>query len=118
MMNLSYAGTQLISGRPANNTACVTGFDEAGFMIGTSSSLFDVGVWVIICRNVVDGTLQGLINGAPSFLSASGLDANGAEIKILLDIAKAIFTPIHQDQNDLSRWPNVSLIRIQHTYIN
>ncbi|KZV70063.1 phospholipase B [Peniophora sp. CONT] len=89
MMNLSYAGTPLVSGRPPNNTACVTGFDEAGFMIGTSSSLFD-----------------GLINGAPTFLSASGLDANGAVLTILLDVAKDIFEPIHQDMNDLSRWPN------------
>ena len=43
MVNLTYVGTHLLNGKPDNNTACVTGFDEAGFIIGTSSSLFSVG---------------------------------------------------------------------------
>ena len=42
MMNTSYAGTQLKQGNPDNSTACVTGFDEAGFVMGTSASLFNV----------------------------------------------------------------------------
>lgn len=43
MVNLTYVGTHLSNGKPDNDTACVTGFDEAGFVIGTSSSLFNVG---------------------------------------------------------------------------
>jgi lysophospholipase len=43
MTNLSHVGTHLNNGQPDNNTACVTGFDEAGFVMGTSSSLFNVG---------------------------------------------------------------------------
>ncbi|KAJ3501630.1 hypothetical protein NLJ89_g9249 [Agrocybe chaxingu] len=40
-MNLSYAGTHLTNGRSINGTACVTGLDQAGFVMGTSASLFN-----------------------------------------------------------------------------
>jgi len=43
MVNLTYVGTHLLNGKPENGTGCVTGFDQAGFVIGTSSSLFNVG---------------------------------------------------------------------------
>jgi lysophospholipase len=42
MVNLTYAGTHLANGVPPNSTGCVTGFDEAGFMMGSSASLFNV----------------------------------------------------------------------------
>jgi lysophospholipase len=42
MVNITYAGTHLTNGAPPNNTGCVTGFDEAGFMMGSSASLFNV----------------------------------------------------------------------------
>jgi lysophospholipase len=42
MVNLTYVGTSLLNGQPANASACVTGFDESGFVMGTSSSLFSV----------------------------------------------------------------------------
>ena len=42
MMNMSYAGTHLNNGLPDNSTACVTNFDQTGFMMGTSASLFNV----------------------------------------------------------------------------
>lgn len=45
MMNMSYAGTNLNNGQPDNSTACVTGFDEVGFMMGTSASLFNVSLF-------------------------------------------------------------------------
>ncbi|TFK44639.1 phospholipase B [Crucibulum laeve] len=40
-MNLTYAGTHLSNGKPDNGSACVTGFDQAGFIMGTSASLFN-----------------------------------------------------------------------------
>lgn len=42
MMNLTYVGTHLTNGQPDNSTSCVTAFDQAGFMMGTSASLFNV----------------------------------------------------------------------------
>jgi lysophospholipase len=41
MANLTYVGTHLNNGKPDNDTACVTKFDEAGFVMGTSASLFN-----------------------------------------------------------------------------
>lgn len=41
-MNLSFAGTHLNSGRSLNGSACVVGFDQAGFIMGSSASLFNV----------------------------------------------------------------------------
>ena len=46
MVNMSYAGTHLTNGQPANNTACTTQFDQTGFMMGTSASLFNVSVYM------------------------------------------------------------------------
>jgi hypothetical protein len=42
MTNIAFLGTHLINGKPANDTACVTGFDQASFMIGSSSNIFNV----------------------------------------------------------------------------
>ncbi|KAG6896435.1 hypothetical protein C0992_008312 [Termitomyces sp. T32_za158] len=40
-MNLTYTGTHLSNGMAVNGSACVTGFDQAGFIMGTSASLFN-----------------------------------------------------------------------------
>ncbi|KAK9358677.1 lysophospholipase catalytic domain-containing protein [Lipomyces starkeyi] len=37
-----YLGSEAVNGTPANSQQCVVGFDNAGFVIGTSSSLFNV----------------------------------------------------------------------------
>jgi Lysophospholipase catalytic domain len=42
MVNMSFAGTNLTNGKPDNGSSCVTGFDQAGFVMGTSSALFRV----------------------------------------------------------------------------
>ncbi|KAF9013961.1 acyl transferase/acyl hydrolase/lysophospholipase [Cyathus striatus] len=38
--NLTFIGTNITGGRPMEEDKCVTGFDEIGFVLGTSSSLF------------------------------------------------------------------------------
>jgi len=45
MMNISYVGTHLTNGQPDNATACTTQFDQTGFMMGTSASLFNVSIY-------------------------------------------------------------------------
>ncbi|KAK9325217.1 lysophospholipase catalytic domain-containing protein [Lipomyces orientalis] len=37
-----YLGSEAVNGTPANSNECVVGFDNAGFVIGTSSSLFNL----------------------------------------------------------------------------
>jgi lysophospholipase len=41
-MNMTYVGTHLKNGRPDTGTSCVVGFDQVGFVMGTSASLFNV----------------------------------------------------------------------------
>lgn len=41
---LEYIGTEFDSGRPRDRERCVTGFDSASFIMGTSSSLFNEGL--------------------------------------------------------------------------
>ncbi|KAH7919355.1 phospholipase B [Leucogyrophana mollusca] len=42
MIPTQFSGTRLTGGYPTNNTACVTGFDQASFIMGTSASMFNV----------------------------------------------------------------------------
>ena len=41
MMSTKYAGTHMRDKKPENMDECVTGFDQAGFVMGTSASLFN-----------------------------------------------------------------------------
>lgn len=41
-VDIRFMGTHLVNGKPANPSACVTKFDQASFIFGTSSSLFNV----------------------------------------------------------------------------
>ncbi|WPK27627.1 hypothetical protein PUMCH_005023 [Australozyma saopauloensis] len=39
--NVKYLGSKVSNGEPSGSDACVAGFDQAGFIMGTSSSLFN-----------------------------------------------------------------------------
>ena len=42
MANMQFLGMHLVGSAPGNTSMCVTGFDQASFMIGTISSLFNI----------------------------------------------------------------------------
>jgi lysophospholipase len=42
MVNLTFVGTNVTNGKPDNGNWGVTGFDQAGFVMRTSASLFNV----------------------------------------------------------------------------
>ncbi len=46
MVNITYVGTHLTNGQPANSTACTTFFDQIGFVMATSASLFNVSIFL------------------------------------------------------------------------
>jgi lysophospholipase len=50
MVNITYVGTHLTNGQPDNSTACTTSFDQVGFIMGTSASLFNVSVFILVTR--------------------------------------------------------------------
>lgn len=56
-----YLGSNVTNGQPVNNTACVAGFDNGGFILGTSSSLFNQFI-LRLNSTGVSGTLYKLAN--------------------------------------------------------
>jgi lysophospholipase len=90
MANLSYVGTHLTNSKPDNDTACVTGFDEAGFVMGTSASLFN---------QILDfgtNTLKGFRN------------EDGAG---LLYVLSRQLAQVRTRADDVANWPSVSASR-------
>ncbi|KAG0707370.1 phospholipase B [Suillus ampliporus] len=87
MLPLEFAGTYLTNGLPANKSACVAGFDQASFIMGTSSSFFNVVL------NVTDGSF--------------GFDSDNEEeqgMDFLFDQLSS-HTPSF-DVKDTANWPN------------
>jgi lysophospholipase len=49
-VDIRFMGTHLVNGKPANSSACVTEFDQASFIFGTSGSLFNVRIFALLPR--------------------------------------------------------------------
>jgi len=81
MTNLTYVGTHLNNGQPDNSTSCVTGFDQAGFVMGTSSSLFN---------QIVD----------------QGMAVFGDADSGLFHIIDNLLSEIETRNEDVANWPN------------
>ncbi|KAJ3853028.1 phospholipase B [Lentinula lateritia] len=84
-VNLTFAGTPMTNKKPVNATACVTGFDQAGFMMGTSASLFNQ------ILDFAHNTLQGF----------SQSDGNG-----LLYVLSRQLSEVRTRADDVANWPN------------
>ncbi|KAJ7462207.1 phospholipase B [Mycena galericulata] len=84
-MNLSYAGTHLTNGQAANGSACVQGFDQAGFVMGTSASLFNQ------IFDFAHNTLQGFDSD----------DSN-----TLIYILQRQLRSVRTRADDVANWPN------------
>jgi lysophospholipase len=52
MVNITYVGTHLTNGQPDNSTACTTFFEQIGFIMGTSASLFNVSLFILVARRL------------------------------------------------------------------
>ncbi|ODV79635.1 uncharacterized protein CANTADRAFT_25559 [Suhomyces tanzawaensis NRRL Y-17324] len=48
--DLKYIGTNVTNGKP-NNGSCIAGYDNAGFVMGTSSSLFNQFLNTLVCED-------------------------------------------------------------------
>ena len=80
---LKYIGTNFTHGGPLSNDKCVTGFDNVGFVMGTSSSLFNSALSTI---NQTDTT--GLLSSA------------------LQSALENILTSVGQADDDIADYPN------------
>lgn len=70
---LEYLGTNFTNGEVANGDQCVVGFDNAAFVMGTSSSLFNYGI-VVIDVTTLPEVVQPLVNGTLNYLSNDNND--------------------------------------------
>lgn len=69
---LQYVGTNFSAGSPIDNDRCVTGFDSASFVMGTSSSLFNQGL-LLVNNSETSGAFQDALQSVlESALSAVG----------------------------------------------
>lgn len=80
---LEYVGTNFSAGRPRDTSMCVTGFDNAGFVMGTSSSLFN-----------------------EALIEVNGANTTGLFSTALQDGIQAILKNIGQDDDDIADYPN------------
>ncbi|KAI0690543.1 phospholipase B [Cytidiella melzeri] len=84
MMNMTYAGTHLTNGVPDNDTSCVTAFDQAGYMMGTSASLFNQ-----------------ILDFANNKISSFGKDGQA-----LLYTLQRMLQSTRSRAEDVANWPN------------
>lgn len=68
-----YLGTNFSNGRVANQSQCVVGFDNAGFVMGTSSSLFNILILQLNTTTNVPTLLRGALE---TVLAGLGQDNN------------------------------------------
>jgi lysophospholipase len=83
-VNVTFLGTHLNAGTPDNSTGCTQWFDNFGFVIGSSSSLFNAIVNMINEASTSDSIIATAIQALLSRLT------NGLE----------------QDDNDVANYPN------------
>ncbi|EMC99663.1 hypothetical protein BAUCODRAFT_30039 [Baudoinia panamericana UAMH 10762] len=80
---MQYVGTNFSNGRPTSNDRCVTGFDNVGFVYGTSSSLFNVILTTV-----------------------NGTNTTGLFTTALQDAVEAILSSLASSDNDIADWVN------------
>ena len=80
---LRYVGTNFSSGEPINDDSCVEGFDNVGFVMGTSSSLFNAALTTV-----------------------NGTEADGALSSALQDAIVNVLQGLGEEDYDIAYWVN------------
>jgi len=86
MLPLKFAGTYLTNGLPTNQSDCITGFDQASFVMGTSSSFFNAVL------NVTDGNF--------------GFDTSNGDEGGMNFIFNQLSSHTPSNVMDAANWPN------------
>jgi lysophospholipase len=108
MVNISYVGTHLTNGQPDNATACTTQFDQTGFVMGTSASLFNVSIYGRLSpfRMEIDDPYpcnQQILDVARSKIE--GFDDSSS--KGLMLVLGRQLGELRTRADDVANWPNV-----------
>ncbi|KAH7108228.1 lysophospholipase catalytic domain-containing protein [Auriculariales sp. MPI-PUGE-AT-0066] len=83
--DVSIIGSYLNQGEPRNSTSCVTGFDQAAFIMGTSSSLFN---------SILDEGNKRIKGFAPNDEAA------------MVEVFRRLTSRVQTQQNDVAVYPN------------
>ena len=103
-VDIRFMGTNLINGKPANSSACVTEFDQTAFIFGTSSSLFNVRICVLIPFIFVsEPRFQKIIYDVKD--GTERLDPNSNSV--LLDLLRRMLDVVSTRADDVANYPNV-----------
>ncbi|KAI5838821.1 lysophospholipase [Morchella snyderi] len=70
---MKYLGTNMSNGTPIRDNVCINGFDNVGFIMGTSSSLFNIGLMQLDSFGIT-GIFEDLIRSTLELLSESEND--------------------------------------------
>ncbi|KAI5809099.1 lysophospholipase [Peziza echinospora] len=98
---LQYIGTNVTNGKPDDSKRCIRGFDNAGFILGTSSSLFNIGL-----LNLQSYGLTGILKKfAESVLGT--LNKNDADIA---DYSPNPFHGVHPEINPSANTRELTLV--------
>lgn len=102
-MNLTYAGTHLFNGTAVNGSACVTGFDQAGFIMGTSASLFNVSsLWIFFWTRFLTLYVQQILDFARNEISEFSKDDGSA----ILYVLSRQLRDVRMRADDVANWPS------------
>ncbi|KAF8554177.1 phospholipase B [Imleria badia] len=86
MAPMAYSGTHLVNGIASSPSACVTGFDQVAFMMGSSASIF----------NAVDGS-----NG-----NFTGFDNQDGDVIGMQFLYQQLSSNVQSRSFNVANWPN------------
>lgn len=101
---LQYLGTNFSAGSPIDNDKCVTGFDSASFIMGTSSSLFNQGL-LLLNNSESSGAFQDALQS----VLLSTLEAVGKADNDIADYPNP-FYHYHNDTNPNAESRQLTLV--------
>ncbi|PBK78822.1 phospholipase B [Armillaria solidipes] len=82
-IDLKFAGSNLTDGKPVNDQACLEGLDETGFVMGTSSSLFN---------QILDEDREELMDNE--------------YFKVVTHLLARLLEDVRTRDDDVANWPN------------
>lgn len=114
MSPLKFTGTHLTNGLPDNPSACVTGFDQASFVMGASSSFFNV--CHVITREFLwsrsDLLLQVVLNATDGNF---GFDTSNGDEDGMNFVFNQLLSHTPSNTMNAANWPNVCIIISTHS---
>jgi lysophospholipase len=99
---LKYIGSNFSEGSLAQDQGCVAGFDNLGFVMGTSSSLFNQ---IFLALNTVQGIPEILVNLVSSILQGIGQESND-----IADYSPNPFFHYHNETNPSADRKRLTLV--------